>query len=156
MACENAKDPNALLTVTDEMVKKYNASYNASKEDGPSVAISWKSGYQVTMEDALHMIIYESDTYACWLVANSVAGSEEGFVALMNAKAKSLNIDTTTHFENVTGLYHDNHYTTCLDMAAIMAAASAASRTSSRPSSAAAWAVGAPTAPSPATTCAMT
>ena len=69
------------------------------------------------------MIIYESDTYACWLVANSVAGSEEGFVALMNAKAKSLNIDTTTHFENVTGLYHDNHYTTCLDMAAIMAAA---------------------------------
>ncbi|MBQ8818313.1 MAG: D-alanyl-D-alanine carboxypeptidase [Clostridia bacterium] len=123
VACENAKDPNALLTVTDEMVKKYNASYNASKEDGPSVAISWKSGYQVTMEDALHMIIYESDTYACWLVANSVAGSEEGFVALMNAKAKSLNIDTTTHFENVTGLYHDNHYTTCLDMAAIMAAA---------------------------------
>lgn len=123
VACENAKDPNALLTVTEEMVKKYNNSYNASTEKGPSTATTWKAGYQVSVEDLLYMIIYESDTYACWLVADYVAGDEEGFVKLMNEKAKSLKIDGTTHFANVTGLYDDAHYTTCLDMAAIMAAA---------------------------------
>jgi D-alanyl-D-alanine carboxypeptidase len=79
-------------------------------------------GNQITVEDALHLVIYESDTYACWLLAEHIAGSEEAFVQLMNQKAASLNL-SGTHFENNTGLYHDNHYTTCLDMATIMAAA---------------------------------
>lgn len=117
VACENAKDPNALLTVTAAMVSKYNTSEN----EGASVAFTWAEGNQVTVEDALHMVIYKSDTYACWLLADYVAGSEEAFVALMNNKAKSLGL-TSTNFTNCTGLYNKNHYTTCREMAAIMAA----------------------------------
>ena len=116
VACENATDPTALLTVTDEMVAKY------ASTEGASVAMTWQAGYQVTVEDALYMVIYESDTYACWLLADHIAGSEAAFVQKMNQRASSLGL-TGTHFENSTGLFHNNHYTTCFDMAAIMAVA---------------------------------
>lgn len=116
VACENAKDPMALLTVTDAMIEKYKLY------DNPSTAHTWQAGYQVTVEDALYMVIYKSDTYACWLLAEHVAGSEEAFVQMMNERAAALGcIDT--NFKNCTGLFNENHYTTCFDMAAIMAAA---------------------------------
>ena len=117
VACENAKDPNALLTVTQDMMTKYSSGSNA----GVSTAFEWKTGYQVTVEDALHMVIYKSDTFACWLLADYVSGSEAGFVSLMNQKAAEMGL-TGTHFTNCTGLYNENHYTTAREMAAIMAA----------------------------------
>ena len=118
VACENAKDANAKLTVTEEMINKYKQAGNA----GGSVAFEWKAGYTVSVEDVLHLIIYQSDTFACWLIADYVAGSEAQFVELMNAKAAALGL-TATHFTNCTGLYNAEHYTTCREMAAIMAAA---------------------------------
>jgi D-alanyl-D-alanine carboxypeptidase (penicillin-binding protein 5/6) len=121
VACENAKDPNKLLTLTDEMVEKYN-KVKGSDAKGPSLELVWKVGYQVSVEDALHMVIYGSDTYACWLLADYIAGSEEQFVELMNAKAVELGL-TNTHYANATGLFDENHYTTCREMAAVMAAA---------------------------------
>ena len=122
VACEKATDPTALLTVTAEMDAKYKASYNPG-EQGPSILTGWKVGDQLTVEDALHLVIYASDTYACWLLAEHIAGSEAAFVQMMNDRAAQLGLSGTTHFENSTGLYHDNHYTTCFDMAMIMAAA---------------------------------
>ena len=116
LACEKATDPLALLTVSDEMIQKY------KKLDKPSTAHTWQAGYQVTVEDALYMAIYKSDTYACWLLAEHVAGSEEAFVRLMNERAASLGC-TNTNFKNCTGLFEADHYTTAFDMAAIMAAA---------------------------------
>lgn len=119
VACENAKDPNAMLTVTADMISKYASGSNA----GGSVAFEWKEGYQVTVEDALHLIIYQSDTFACWLIAEHVAGSEAEFVAMMNAKAVNELGLMGTHFTNCTGLFNAEHYTTAREMAAIMAAA---------------------------------
>ena len=118
VACENAKDPNALLTVTQAMADEYKKPAN----QGASIANPWKAGDQVTVEDALHLVIYESDTFACWLLAEYVAGSEAQFVQLMNQKASSMGL-TNTRFSNCTGLFNANHYTTCREMAAIMAAA---------------------------------
>lgn len=117
VACENAKDPNALLTVTQDMMTKYTSGSNA----GGSTAFAWKAGYQVTVEDALHLVIYKSDTFACWLLADYIAGSEAGFVSLMNQKADAMGLGAT-NFTNCTGLYNENHYTTAREMAAIMAA----------------------------------
>jgi D-alanyl-D-alanine carboxypeptidase (penicillin-binding protein 5/6) len=54
------------------------------------------------------------------LLANEVAGSEEAFVELMNEKARSLGL-TSTHFTNSTGLHNEDHYSTCREIAAIMA-----------------------------------
>lgn len=118
VACENAKDPNARMTLDKAMIDKYNKSENV----GASLAFEWQEGYQITVEDALHMIIYGSDTYACWLIADYVAGGEEAFVAMMNKKAADMGLKGTS-FTNCTGLYNTNHYTTCREMAAIMAAA---------------------------------
>lgn len=121
VACENAKDPTALLTLTGDMMKKYN-TVKGSDSMGPSLELVWQEGYQVTVEDALYMVIYGSDTYACWLLADNITGSEEKFVELMNSKAKSLGL-TQTNYTNCTGLYDEKHYTTCREMAAVMAAA---------------------------------
>ena len=120
LGCEYAKKDDTLLTITEEMVAKYNQPENK----GASVAKTWKAGEQLKVIDVLNLIIYESDTYACWLIAEHVAGSEEAFVELMNKKAQSMGL-TNTHFTNSTGLFNTNHYTTCREMAAIMAAAMA-------------------------------
>ena len=119
VACENAKDPNALLTVTKAMAEEYKKPVN----QGASIATAWEEGDQVTVEDALYLVIYESDTIACWLLADYVAGGEAAFVDMMNSKAVNDLKLTGTKFANCTGLYNTEHYTTCLDMAAIMAAA---------------------------------
>ena len=117
VACENAADPNALLTVSPAMITKYSSGEN----QGASVGFAWAEGDQVTVEDALHLVIYKSDTFACWLLAEHIAGSEQGFVDMMNQKASALGL-TQTKFANCTGIHSTEHYTTCREMAAIMAA----------------------------------
>jgi len=112
VACENIKNLDEMLTVTKEI-----ADY-AEKNDGSGAGLKIGDSYRA--EDLLYLISYQSDTIACHLIANYVAGSEENFVALMNKKATDLGLKGT-HFTNCTGLYNEDHYTTCRDMAAIMA-----------------------------------
>ena len=45
-----------------------------------------------------------------------LAGSEEGFVSVMNTYAKQLGLNDT-HFANVHGLYDENNYSSAYDMA---------------------------------------
>ena len=122
VACENMPKSDTLLTVEQWM-----ADYK-QKEDGSGIGL--KVGQQISVEDALYLISYNSDTVCCLMIAKHVAGSEEKFVEMMNAKAKSMGL-TGTHFANTTGLYDDETkgnggapfdytYTTCRDMAAIM------------------------------------
>lgn len=68
----------------------------------------------VTAEDLLHGIMLPSGADASLAIALHVANSEKEYVKLMNAKAKELGMNQT-HFENVEGLHHDNHYTTAHD-----------------------------------------
>lgn len=112
VACENASVAGKLLTV-EQWMEDYRQSMGASGIMG------FKAGEQVSLEDALYLINYNSDTVACLLVAKHVAGSEAAFVELMNKKARELGL-TNTHFTNTTGLHDADHYTTCREMAAIM------------------------------------
>ena len=112
VACERVTSLDKKLTVTDEMVKF------AEDNDGSGVGL--KAGESYRIEDLLYLISYQSDTIASILIAEHIAGSEEAFVALMNSTAKQLGL-TSTNFANCTGLYNDNNYTTCREMAAIMA-----------------------------------
>lgn len=112
VACENAEIAGKLLTVEQEMVKY-------QQEMGASGIMGFKAGEQISLENALYLINYNSDTIACLLVAKYISGSEPAFVELMNKKAKDLGL-TNTHFTNTTGLHDANHYTTCREMAAIM------------------------------------
>lgn len=68
----------------------------------------------VTAGDLLHGIMLPSGADASLAIALHVANSEKEYVQLMNAKAKELGMNDT-HFENVEGLHHNNHYTTAHD-----------------------------------------
>ncbi|MDO6500855.1 serine hydrolase [Photobacterium sanguinicancri] len=73
-------------------------------------------GSEVKVADLNRGIIIQSGNDACVAMAEHVAGSEDSFVDLMNAWAKTIGMDKT-HFGNVHGLDNDNLYTTPYDMA---------------------------------------
>ncbi|MBE6546694.1 MAG: D-alanyl-D-alanine carboxypeptidase [Ruminococcaceae bacterium] len=116
LACEKADSATDMLTVTDQMLTDLTATGGASTLGG------WMAGDTITVEDALFLVNYKSDTIACWLLANYISGSESAFAAEMTARAKALGCNQT-NFVNSTGLHSDDHYTTCRDMATIMQAA---------------------------------
>jgi D-alanyl-D-alanine carboxypeptidase len=110
--CENATSLTKKLTVTEEMVKY--------KQENEGSGENFAAGEALTVKDFIYLVIYDSNTIACQILAEHIAGSESAFVAMMNAKAKELGL-ANTHFTNATGLYNENHYSTCREMAAIMA-----------------------------------
>ncbi|SHF66539.1 serine hydrolase [Vibrio gazogenes] len=73
-------------------------------------------GTTVKVKDLNRGIIIQSGNDACVAMAEHVAGSEDAFVDLMNAWANTIGMKNT-HFENVHGLDHSNHYSTPYDMA---------------------------------------
>ncbi len=78
-------------------------------------------GSEVSVEKLLKGLIIQSGNDASVALAEHVAGSEDSFVPLMNAHAKTLGMGGT-HFANSTGLPHPDHYTTPHDMALLAAA----------------------------------
>ena len=114
VACENVTSLTKKLTVTQEAI-----DYKRS-QGGSGLLVDSSLGDAFTIEDLLYILSYDSDTIACLLLAKEVAGSEAAFVDMMNQKATSLGL-TATHFTNSTGLHNEEHYSTCRDMAAIMA-----------------------------------
>ncbi|WP_154888355.1 D-alanyl-D-alanine carboxypeptidase family protein [Longibaculum muris] len=76
-------------------------------------------GEQVTYEDLLYGALLPSGADACLALSRLTYGSTKQMVAAMNQKVKSLGL-THSHFQNVTGLHDDNHYTTVKDMAQIL------------------------------------
>jgi len=73
------------------------------------------------VDDLLKGMIVQSGNDACITLAEAIAGSEEGFVAMMNAMAKRLGM-TRTNFVNATGLPHPQHFTTAGDLARLSSA----------------------------------
>lgn len=70
----------------------------------------------VPVRDLMQGMIVDSGNDACVAMAEYVAGSQEGFVNLMNQQAAFLGM-TGTHFMDVNGLPDAGHYTTPHDMA---------------------------------------
>ena len=83
-----------------------------------------KSGYssmfimlndEVSVEDLLKGIIIVSGNDACIALAEGIAGSEEEFAIMMNAKAAEIGM-TNTNFTNSSGIDHINNYSTVRDI----------------------------------------
>ena len=85
------------------------------------------NGEEVSMTDLVYGALLPSGAEATEALAQTIAGSTEGFVALMNEKAAELGL-TNTHFVNDSGLHDENHYTTVREMAVILEAAMANER----------------------------
>ncbi len=78
-------------------------------------------GSEVSVEKLMKGMIIQSGNDASVALAEYVAGSEEGFVPLMNTQAERLGLNGT-RFANSTGLSHPDHYSTPRDMAKLAAA----------------------------------
>lgn len=70
----------------------------------------------MTVHELLKATVIASANDACVALGELISGSEEGFVALMNARAKELGMTNTT-FVNCTGLDADGHLTSAHDVA---------------------------------------
>ncbi len=116
------------LLVACESIKNYEDTFTMTLDitdplfiEEASVA-GFLNGEVISMTDLLYGLVLPSGADAAMGLAISVAGSEEEFAKLMNKKANELGLENT-HFVNVSGLYHKNHYTTAYDMAVLLGAA---------------------------------
>lgn len=73
-------------------------------------------GKSIKVDDLNKGIIIQSGNDACVAMAIHLAGSEDGFVSVMNTYAKQLGLNNT-HFSNVHGLFSEDNYSTAYDMA---------------------------------------
>lgn len=80
-------------------------------------------GETVTVRDLFYGTVLPSGADAALGLATYVAGSQDAFVKLMNAKLAELGLSETAHFTNCVGLYDADHYCTVYDMAMILHAA---------------------------------
>ena len=89
-------------------------STNAAGMGGSQVFL--KEGEQMSVHDMLKAIAVASGNDASVAMAEHIAGSESGFVDLMNSKATQLGM-ADTHFVNCTGLPAEDHVTSAHDIA---------------------------------------
>ena len=82
-------------------------------EDGSTAGIV--AGEQISVQDLLYCLMVVSANEAANILAETVAGSIDAFVELMNAKAQELGCKDT-RFANPSGLHDPNHYTTAWDI----------------------------------------
>lgn len=90
-----------------------NASEHACSMGGSQIWL--EPGEAMSVDDLLKAAVIASANDATVALGEAVAGSEEGFVAMMNERAKQLGM-TNTHFVNCTGLDAEGHLTTARDI----------------------------------------
>lgn len=115
VAAEHQSDLSALCPITTEVT-------DFCYRNGCS-AVNFCSGEQVPVRDLFYGTILPSGADAAMTLANRAGGTQQGFVALMNAKLKALGLSKTAHFTNCVGIYNKNHHCTVRDMAMILQAA---------------------------------
>ncbi|AKL95326.1 D-alanyl-D-alanine carboxypeptidase DacF [Clostridium aceticum] len=98
------------ITLQDKVV----VSERASSMGGTQLYL--EPGEMKTVEDLIKGMAIRSANDACVAIGEHLAGSEEGFVEQMNARAKELGMENT-HFVNTNGLPAEGHVTSAYDIA---------------------------------------
>jgi D-alanyl-D-alanine carboxypeptidase len=91
------------------------ADAEAVNLSGENSSAQLKHGDVLTLRQMLYGLLLPSGDDAAVAIADGVAGSQENFVALMNAEAALLGM-THTHYVNPHGLDEAGHYTTASDL----------------------------------------
>lgn len=104
--------PDTRFTVSEK------AWRHGAQSDGSHMFL--ELGSQVSVDDLIKGVIIVSANDACIVLAEGLAGSEEAFVAQMNARAAELGL-TTARFRNTTGLPEDGHVISSRDLARLAA-----------------------------------
>lgn len=84
-----------------------------------SVSAGLEAGEEVSLEDLLYCMMAASANDAAVVIAEHIAGSQQAFLDMMNAKAKELGC-TNTNYSNVHGLHDELTYTTTRDIGKIL------------------------------------
>lgn len=92
--------------------QKVMASEYASSMEGSQAFLD--AGEEYTIEDLLKSVIIASANDSSVVLAESISGTEENFVNLMNEKAKELGLKNT-HYANSTGLPSENEQYSCAE-----------------------------------------
>jgi len=84
----------------------------------PPSKMSFRPGTEVTLDNALKMLMVKSPNDLAITVAEGVSGSVESFADEMNAAGQHLGLHES-HFVNPNGLHNPNHVSSARDMAMI-------------------------------------
>ena len=100
------------LTMDTPLVVSARAASQAPSKMG------FRPGTEVTLDNALKMLMVKSPNDIAVTVAEGVSGSVEAFAAEMNAEAQKIGLHES-QFVNPNGLHNPEHYTSARDMAMI-------------------------------------
>ena len=106
LTLEAAAEENRVVEFTDEMTAEGSSMY-------------LRKGEKVRLYDLAVGMMMQSGNDAANAAAIGIAGSIEGFSALMNEKAREIGM-SDTHFVTPSGLDDEAHYSTAHDMALLM------------------------------------
>lgn len=108
----------AILAIeSGKMNERATVSERAARTEGSSIYL--QPGEKIKLEDLVYGLMLRSGNDSAVAIAEHVGGSLDGFVFLMNQKAKEIGM-MNTHFENPHGLDdHENHLSTAYDMAVL-------------------------------------
>ncbi|MBB5752413.1 D-alanyl-D-alanine carboxypeptidase [Prosthecomicrobium pneumaticum] len=84
----------------------------------PPSKMGFRAGTRIAIDDALKMMIVRSANDIAMAIAETVGGSEEGFVAMMNREAARLGM-SSTRYHNPNGLPDPGQITTARDLAVL-------------------------------------
>lgn len=104
---EHSQAEDKEVTFTKEMIAEGSSMY-------------LKEGYKLHLSDLATGMMTVSGNDAANAAAISISGSTEEFAKVMNEKAKQIGM-TSSNFVTPSGLDDENHYSTALDMAHLMA-----------------------------------
>ena len=120
---ENVKGPMASTTkIMTASIILENANLDdtvvvSSKAAGTGGSrLGLKKGDKITVRNLLYGLMLVSGNDAAVALAEHVGGSVQGFVDMMNSKAKELGL-ASTHFVTPHGLDNSEHYTTAFELA---------------------------------------
>lgn len=102
-------DPESYVTIPE-------SAWAALDKYADSSKMFIEVGKKVKVSDLNKGIVIQSGNDACVAMAIVLAGSEDGFVSVMNTYAAQLGLKGT-HFANVHGLFDEQNYSTAYDMA---------------------------------------
>ena len=93
-------------------------SPRAMAQDGTNLGLT--PDMPLTLQETLYGMMLVSGNDAAVSVAETVGGTYDRFIEMMNEKAASIGV-SHSHFANPNGLTNPNHYTTAKDMVKIAA-----------------------------------
>ncbi|RIA56458.1 D-alanyl-D-alanine carboxypeptidase (penicillin-binding protein 5/6) [Dichotomicrobium thermohalophilum] len=105
------------LDLDDEFVVSENAWRTGGAPSGTSAMFA-PINSSVTVEELIRGVAIQSGNDASIVLAEGLAGSEEGFARLMNDYADDLGLENS-NFVNSTGLPDPNHYMSARDLAVL-------------------------------------